>query len=67
MVSNPILRDHASPVRNVCIVPECKDSGSREYAWQQGLRPWCSCTLCRPCLFAVSRETMYEYDTKVKY
>jgi hypothetical protein len=33
MVPNPILRDHALPVCNICIVSECKNASVGDLGW----------------------------------
>jgi hypothetical protein len=63
MVPNHIPRDHASPVYYTCIVSKCKNARVRDSGWEQGLRPWSSGILCRPCLLAMSSEAVDEYDT----
>ena len=66
MVPNRILRHHTLQVRHVCVVSEGKDSRIGDFGRQQGLRPWSDGILRRPCLLAVSGETMYEDDARLR-
>jgi hypothetical protein len=65
MVSNPILRDHASPVCHICIISDCEDASVGNFGRQQSLRPWSGRILCLPRLLAVSGKAVDENNTRI--
>jgi hypothetical protein len=67
MVSDPVLRDYASPVRHVCIVSEREYAGRREFGRKEGLGPWLGRTAGSPRLFSVAGQTMDEDDAVQDY
>jgi hypothetical protein len=64
VIANSVLRYHTAPVAHVRIVAECQDPGIGDPAWQQCRRPWVNGAFRLPCVYPITCQTMYKYDTR---